>query len=168
MEITPHISEGDMLRLEITLNRSAFIGLGVNPERPPDKTDEDVTTVVTVPDRSTIILGGLEGVENNKGGKKIPILGDLPLIGGLFRKVAKSEKHNKLYIFVKAHILRPGQENTLADLKAVSLKNREAFEKLEREMDGYQDWPGLKPVPMDPPRVLEADSDFPMIPSRDS
>ncbi len=168
MEITPHISEGDMLRLEITLNRSAFLGLGADRDRPPDKTDEDVSTVVTVPDRSTIILGGLEGVTNDKGGKKIPILGDLPFIGGLFRSVVKSEKHNKLYIFVKAHILRPGGENALSDLKAISLKNREAFEKLEREMDAYEDWPGLKPEPMDPPHVLEADSDFPMITSRDS
>jgi len=158
MEITPHISEGDMLRLEITLNRSGFTSpLGVSLIKPPNKSDADVSTIVTVPDRSTIILGGLEKVENSKGGSKIPILGDLPLIGGLFREIEKKEGHDKLYVFVKAHILRPGGENALADFKEVSRRNRETFEQLEAEMQEYDDWPGIEAEPMNPARVLEAD-----------
>jgi type II secretory pathway component GspD/PulD (secretin) len=160
MEITPHISEGDMLRLEISLNRSDFTE-DIAPEggllKPPNKADEDVTTIITVPDKSTIILGGMDKISHSKGGKKIPILGDLPLIGGLFREVVRSEGHDKLYIFVKAHILRPEGETALADLKDISKKNREAFERLEQEMGEHQDWPGLNPSPMDPLRILEAD-----------
>ncbi|MHC4605193.1 MAG: type II secretion system protein GspD, partial [Planctomycetota bacterium] len=156
LTITPHISSGDMLRLEITLNRSGFsekpTGL-----RPPDKADADITTTVTVPDRSTIILGGMEKIEHTKGGKKVPFFGDLPLIGGIFRSVTRSEGHDKLYIFVKAHILRTNEELALADLKAVSRENRDRFEKLEAEMVEYEDWPGIKSAPMDPMRVLEDD-----------
>lgn len=158
MDITPHISEGDMLRLEISLNRSDFTeDISAGLTKPPNKADEDISTIVTVPDKSTIILGGLEKITDGKGGKKIPILGDLPLIGGLFRQVSRSGRNNKLYIFVKAHILRPNGTSALADLKDVSRKNREVFERLEKEMSEYHDWPGIKPTPLDPPRILEAD-----------
>jgi len=157
LAIKPHISTGDMLRLEVTLNRSGFTESLEGLTKPPNKSDADVTTVVTIPDKSTIILGGMEKVDHSKGGKKIPILGDLPILGGLFREVKRSGTQDKLYIFVKAHILRPGGNLALADLKAVSHKNREAFEKLETEMQSYQDWPGIKPQPMDPVRILESD-----------
>ena len=156
LNITPHISEGDMLRLEISLNRSGFTS-ELGGAVPPDKQDANIETVVTVPDKSTIILGGIEQLSNNKGGKKIPFLGDLPLLGGLFRNVARDDRQNKTYVFVKAHILRPRGNAALEDLKQVSLRNREAFEALEAEMGEYQDWPGLKPYPLDPVRILETE-----------
>ncbi|MFC1738214.1 secretin N-terminal domain-containing protein [Planctomycetota bacterium] len=156
LNITPHISTGNMLTLDITLNRSGFTS-ALGGAKPPDKADADVSTKITVPDGHTIILGGMEKIEHAKGGKKIPILGDIPIIGGAFREVAREESHDKLYIFVKAHILRPGGDLALADLKKVSEENRVTFEKLEREMQEYEDWPGLKPDPMDPVSVLEAD-----------
>ena len=156
LNIKPHISAGDMLRLEITLNRSDFTG-DLGEEKPPDKTDEDVSTIVTVPNKSTIILGGVENIRSSRGGKKVPLLGDIPLIGGLFRNVARSDRHNKLYIFVKAYILRPGGEFALDDLREVSQKNRRNFEELEDEMNRQETWPGTKPTPLDPLRVLEAD-----------
>ncbi len=158
LNITPHISTGDMLRLQITLNRSGFTGnLTEDLVKPPNKQDSDVDTVVTVPNNSTIILGGVERISDSKGGKKVPLLGDLPIIGGLFRDVSRSGGHDKLYIFVKAHILRPGNDLGLEDLKRVSRKNREAFEKLEAEMQEYSDWPGLEPKPLDPVKILEDD-----------
>ena len=42
-----------------------------------------------------------------KGGNKVPLLGDIPLVGGLFRSTSNSADDSKLYIFVKANILRP-------------------------------------------------------------
>lgn len=56
LEITPHISEGDLLRLEVALSRSDFTNK--SDKKPPDLTSSNVGTVVTVPDGSTIILGG--------------------------------------------------------------------------------------------------------------
>jgi type II secretory pathway component GspD/PulD (secretin) len=62
---------------------------------------------VTVPDGSTIILGGMVKLNQNKGGSKVPILGDIPLVGGLFRSIATRTIQSKLYVFVKAEIIRP-------------------------------------------------------------
>lgn len=162
LDIQPHISKGDQLRLIITLTRSDFRDTAaslreVDPT-PPDKVTSDVTTVITVPDGTTIILGGLEKLTQSKGGTKVPLLGDIPIIGGLFRSIANTDSQSRLYVFVKAHILRPGEPVTgLSDIEVVSAKNRATFERYEEEMQKYENWPGIKPEPMDPLRILEAD-----------
>lgn len=155
LEITPHISEGELLRLDIALTRSDF--LETTGEKPPNTTASEVVTAVTVPNGSTVILGGLLKLNQNKGGDKVPILGDLPLIGGLFRGIKNSDRQSKLYVFVKAEIIRPADHGQgMADLEAISERHRIAFEKHELEFQNYEDWPGIKPQPVDPVKVLEA------------
>jgi type II secretory pathway component GspD/PulD (secretin) len=156
LNITPHISDSDLLRLEIKLTRSDFgtiTGL-----KPPDITSSDIDTVVTVPDGSTIILGGLLKLNQGKGGSKIPLLGDIPLIGGLFRSVSNSDIQRKLYIFVKAEVIRPEDAKLgMASLVNISNRNRKAFEEYEDQFQKLQDWPGFDPQPIDPVKVLEAE-----------
>jgi general secretion pathway protein D len=161
LDIKPHISKGNNLRLEITLTRSDFVDRDSASTKPPDQAASDVTTVVTVPDGATIILGGMDKVNQNKGGDKIPLLGDIPLLGGLFRKTSNTSFQSKLYIFVKAHILRPGTDLTSDELIDISDENRVEFETTETEMQKYEDWPGIKPEPMDPTHILEADEPRP-------
>jgi general secretion pathway protein D len=155
LDITPHISRGDWLRLDIGLTRSDF-GT-ITGERPPDTTESNVDTTVTVPDGSTIILGGLLKLNQSKGGTKVPLLGDIPLIGGLFRSTSNSDLQRHLYVFVKAEIIRPDSEGFVGtDLTRISDRNREAFEKHEIEFQEYHDWPGIKPKAMKPFKVLDA------------
>lgn len=159
LEITPHISEGDLLRLEISLERSNQGKTGETrtiDQPPPDKVTQNINTVVTVPNKSTIILGGIVTLDQGKGGSKIPLLGDIPLIGGLFRSVSNSDSGVKLYIFVKAYILRPDTISGLSDLVKESQVYRDAFEKAEKEFQGHEDWPGIKPQPLSPEKVLES------------
>lgn len=156
LNITPHISEGDLLRLNIKLVRSDFTS--EDPKKPPNTTASELNTAVTVPDGSTIILGGLLKLNQNKGGKKVPILGDIPLVGGLFRGVSNSDRESKLYIFVKAEVIRPDLANgrAMQELERLSERNRLAFEQHEKEFQNYQNWPGIKSKPVQPERVLEA------------
>jgi general secretion pathway protein D len=160
LDITPHISKGSLLRLEIKMQRSSQTapqgGVGQN-EPPPDKNENNIETTVTVPDKSTIILGGIITVQQLKNNWKVPLLGDIPIVGGLFRSVSNSSQHSKLYIFVKGEILRP--EDTVAglpDLERISDRNKQAFEEFEDRFQSYQDWPGIKPKNMNPAKVLEA------------
>jgi len=167
LDIEPHISEGDLLRLKIDIKRSDF---RLNPDysldtsegkitgpTPPDKLTSIVNTVITVPDQKTIILGGLEKLNQTKGGTKTPFLGDLPLIGGLFRSVNNSDSQSRLYLFVKAYIIRPDSADGQSDIVRISKQNRDEFEKYEKQMQEYEDWPGFKPTPLDPVKVLEDD-----------
>ncbi len=157
LDITPHISEGDLLRLDISLIRSDFLS-GGDADKPPNTTQSEVATAVTVPDGSTVILGGLLKLNQTRGGKKVPILGDLPLIGGLFGGANNEDRQSKLYVFVKAEVIRPeqGMAQGLEDLEKLSERNRLAFEKHEQEFQNYQSWPGIKAKPVQPEKVLEA------------
>ena len=157
MDITPHISEGQLLRLEITLTRSDF-GT-ITGDKPPDTTSSDLTTVVTVPDGSTIILGGMIKMNQGKGGTKVPLLGDLPLVGALFRSVSNTDLQRRLYIFVKAEIIRPAEAlaQGLPDMERISQRNRLAFETFEQEFQGYKSVPGVKSKPVAPAKVLDTE-----------
>lgn len=157
LTIFPHISKGDNLRLEIELIRTDF-GI-ITGDKPPDTANNKITTVVTVPNNATIILGGMERLNQTKSNTKVPILGDLPLIGPLFTNVDNSDIQKQLYVFVKAHILRPGQDEITedSDIIKISKKNRIEFEKLETEMQEYEELTGFKPTVMEPLHILEDD-----------
>jgi len=156
LDITPHISEGDLLRLDIKLTRSDFGAL--LGTRPPDKKQSEVTTAVTLPNGTTAVLGGLVRLNETKGGSKVPILGDIPVLGGLFRGIHNKEEGEFLYMFVKAEIIRPDDTagHGMKELEVLSDRNRQAFEKRELEYQTYQDWPGIKPKRVDPSKVLDA------------
>jgi type II secretory pathway component GspD/PulD (secretin) len=154
LQITPHISEGDLLRLDVHLSREDF---GTRPTEgaPPDKATSEVTTTVFVPDNHTVILGGLVKLNQSKGGSKVPILGDIPLVGALFRSVDNSDVEKKLYVFLRANTVRPYEEARLVDLQKISEEHRKAFEESEAEFQKHEDFPGITPEPMRPERVLE-------------
>lgn len=154
LSITPNISEGDLLRLEINMLREDF---EKKVDVPPDYTTSNINTIVTVPDGSTIILGGLTKLKQKKIGEKVPFFGDIPFVGGLFRTIDNSDKANKLYVFVKATILRPDETAGLAQLQRVSERDKVEFEREERVFQEYEQWPGIKPEPMDPLKVLEVE-----------
>jgi len=154
LQITPHISDSNLLRLDVHLSREDF---GARPTEgaPPDKATSQVTTTVFVPDNHTVILGGLVKLNQSKGGSKVPILGDIPLVGILFRSIENNDLEKKLYVFLKANIVRPYDETGTADLQKISQQQRETFETSEAEFQKHEGVPGLKPKPMQPERVLE-------------
>jgi general secretion pathway protein D len=161
LEITPHISKGELLRLEITMTRSSQspppAGAGVNVP-PQPKIENNIQTTVTVPDKSTIILGGIIQLDQRKNNWKVPLLGDIPIVGGLFRKIGNTGSDHRLYVFVKGEILRPDETFAgLPDLKEISDRHKKAFEEFEKKFQSYEDWPGIKPKAMSPVRVLEAE-----------
>ncbi|MHC4330255.1 MAG: secretin N-terminal domain-containing protein, partial [Planctomycetota bacterium] len=154
LTITPNISEGDLLLLQVELDRTDFLQ---RPDTsvPPDTTASNINTIVTVPDGRTIILGGLLKLNQTKGGAKVPLLGDIPLLGGFFRSTSNTDDESRLYVFLKANILRPDETAMgLPELEKISDKNRAAFETFEEKFQKYEDWPGIKSRPMDPSQVL--------------
>ena len=157
LTIQPNISEGDLLLLIVKLERTDFLKRA-DLAKPPDTTSSNIDTTVTVPDGKTIILGGMLKLNQSKGGNKVPILSDIPLVGGLFRSTSNSADDSKLYIFVKANILRPEAATSgLPELEKISERNRKALEESETRFQKYEDWPGIKPRPVDPVKVLDAE-----------
>ncbi|MBN2210319.1 MAG: hypothetical protein JW709_02880 [Sedimentisphaerales bacterium] len=147
LTITPHISEGDFLKLEITLSVNSFLGESSGSVPPPKSTNE-ISTMVTVPNNTTIVLGGLTTETTGTTVNKIPLLGDIPFAGALFRNVSYSQNKNVLYVFVKANIIRSdkGGETSFEDLDILSEKHREKLRKLEK---GYENLPIIPGIPAD-------------------
>ncbi|MBR0261024.1 MAG: type II secretion system protein GspD [Selenomonadaceae bacterium] len=73
-------------------------------------------TTVTVRDGEPMIIGGLIGAEEEKSVSKIPFLGDLPILGALFRNHRKSKSESELIIFLTAHVLG-GNSNEILSVK---------------------------------------------------
>ncbi len=75
----------------------------------PELTTRQSTTEVTVKEGQSLVLGGLRQQEMSNTHTKVPFLGDLPLIGGLFKHEESEITHSVLTIFITPHILEAGQ-----------------------------------------------------------
>jgi len=62
--------------------------------------------VAITPDGQTVVIGGLMGTTKSSSLTKVPILGDIPLLGKLFQSTTKSTDKNELILFLTPHILR--------------------------------------------------------------
>jgi general secretion pathway protein D len=103
LKIKPQINAGDRIRLELDLEITEIAAQ--DPELGPTTTKRQVKTTVRVRDNQTVVIGGLMRDRVSEGVSKVPFLGDIPLIGSLFRvKSRKIEKRN-LLIFLTPHII---------------------------------------------------------------
>jgi len=94
-------------------------------------------TVVVVPDRQTVIIGGLMQSEKGESVTKIPLLGDIPWIGGLFRHTIKNVSKTELLIFLTPNIVT--QPTQLASLTATERANSQALQTVEADLDRFLD-----------------------------
>ena len=105
LRISPTIASDNYLRLTIDQTVANF-GARPTPGAPPDQTSRTVSTNVTIPDKYTVVLGGLVQREERSSVSKVPFLGDLPLIGWLFRTSDDQANPSHLFLFVTPRILR--------------------------------------------------------------
>ncbi|MEO0443383.1 MAG: type II secretion system secretin GspD [Pseudomonadota bacterium] len=111
LSVTPQISEGDTVVLEIDQEVSGVSNQPVAGAVDIVTTERKITTQVIARDREVIILGGLLEDEVLESQQKVPLLGDIPLFGRLFRNDDTSYGKANLMIFLKATIVR--DEETL-------------------------------------------------------
>jgi general secretion pathway protein D len=118
LTISPSISASGYLRLNISLVISTFTG-ATTANLPPPKTTRTITTTVNVPDGDTMVIGGIITESDTEDSSKIPWLGDIPLLGRLFRRDIDSTRRTTLYFFVTPHIL---EDENFADLSEISYR----------------------------------------------
>lgn len=108
LQISPHIADNNYLLLNIQLTVSAFDGeprvLG-DTVIPANRITRKLQTVVTVPDRHTVVLGGLMSQIERSTVDKTPWLGDLPIVGHLFKSSNESNRRTSLFLFVTPTIM---------------------------------------------------------------
>lgn len=125
LTITPHISQDGMVRLEIDQSISSLAGKQVaGIALTPVTYTRETKTSVMVRNNHTIVISGLIRDNKTETVDKIPILGDIPLLGLLFRKKSTSSTKTNLLVFITPRVVRTTQQ--IADL--TTLKRHEMTE----------------------------------------
>ncbi|MBM4363545.1 MAG: type II secretion system secretin GspD, partial [Deltaproteobacteria bacterium] len=139
IKVTPHINDRDQVRLEIQEEISeagAPSGaLGVVPI-----TRRRANTTVVVDDQQTVVIGGLMRDALQKTRRKIPVLGDLPVLGFLFRSTTEQARKTNLLLILTPYVIRDQH-----DLRKV-------FERKMQERQEFVDRYFVFERPWEPPR----------------
>jgi general secretion pathway protein D len=111
MKITPHVSQAGLIRLnidgEITKLITAVTSASIDT---PVTAKRRAQTTVTMKSDATVVIGGLTRDDTTRVEKKLPLLGDLPLLGGLFRYRSEESQKTNLLIFITPHVMN-GQDD---------------------------------------------------------
>ena len=103
IKVTPQITPDDRIIMDLSVNKDAVGQVFANI---PSIDTRQVTTQVLVNNGDTIVLGGIYETESRNQLNKVPVLGDLPLIGSMFRHTSESIEKQELLIFVTPKILK--------------------------------------------------------------
>jgi general secretion pathway protein D len=125
MNVTPTVEENNCISLQLAPKVTEFEGFieyggrsiaisgSTRADLPPGFyqpifSTREIQTEVTIYDGATVVMGGLTREEIKEVNDKVPLLGDIPLIGKLFRSKGETNQKKNLLIFVTANILSPG------------------------------------------------------------
>ncbi len=111
LRIRPQISQGGTVKLQIFQEASSLDPSTVNSPQGPITNRRSIESSVVVDDNDIVVLGGLIQDTYGTSEEKVPLLGDLPLIGQLFRYETRTRNKTNLMVFLQPHIIRNTEEN---------------------------------------------------------
>ncbi|MBN1507620.1 MAG: type II secretion system secretin GspD [Sedimentisphaerales bacterium] len=106
LDVTPHVSQGGLVRLEVHSEFTKLIeDVSASSLNTPVTAKRSAKTVVTMHSGATVVIGGLIRDDKTRVTKKIPLLGDLPVLGALFQDQRDRTQKTNLLIFITPHIM---------------------------------------------------------------
>jgi len=114
LKITPHVTEGRLVRMKISLevtNIDLASTLTTSSTLPVTQ-KRTVDTTVIVKDSQTVVIGGLIEDAETSNETKVPVLGDIPILGWLFRDSSETNARTNLYIFLTPRVIKSPAEAT--------------------------------------------------------
>jgi general secretion pathway protein D len=130
LKVTPQINEGNAVQLLIEQEVSSVSGttgvdISINKR--------EIKTTVIVDDGGTVVLGGLIDEDIQESVSKVPLLGDIPILGHLFSSTSSSKRKRNLMVFIRPKIIREGVTmNQISHQKYNFIR----AEQLKRQADG--------------------------------
>ena len=125
LTITPHINQADTLRLEIRTEVVKLKAGTPDDQFLPTTFKRTAETTVIVNDGNTVVIGGIIGQDATEGEGKIPFLGDIPLLGWLFKTHNNTSTKTNMFIFITPRIIK-----NPADIAAVTLQKEDSMGKV--------------------------------------
>jgi general secretion pathway protein D len=159
LKVTPHINEGATLRLEIEQEISS-----IAPSVSRDSQAVDLVTnkrkiksTVLADNGQVIVLGGLIQDDVTQSDSKVPLLGDIPLLGGLFRSSKEVKVKRNLMVFIRPSVVR--------DAAGLHNLSQQKYQDI-RLLDGAEQ--GLSPLPINPQQLFDRGAAAPELDLRSS
>ncbi len=173
LEVTPQINAGDEVRMELRQQVSSIAGPVSKSFNELIINKREINTTVTVRDGEIIALGGLLDDNERRTIQKVPFLGDIPILGELFKSRGKSRVKTNLMVFIRPTILKdPNDARRFSSSRYGYIRDRQLARNPDQEpsLDALvRDYLGTVPpsVPSRPDdQIIYAPGDMPAV--RDS
>ena len=146
LKVTPRINHGDSITLEIEQSTE-----NVSPTVVADASDlvtdkTEIKTSALIKDGQVLVLGGLIREDDVKSSSRVPILGDLPLIGKLFRSSSVDKTKNNLMVFIRPIILKDELQITGLTAQRYAFMREKQLQKSLSSFIKFPDEPLMPPL----------------------
>ena len=130
LNISPHISNDNYLRLNIFLQIEDFTGAGsADGAVPPPRSSREIETNITVRSGKTVVIGGLSTDNQRTTVQGVPLLSSIPILGELFKTTNEIHDKTTLYVFITPTIL-----SEFEALERISYEKKLEISKLEGQI----------------------------------
>ena len=126
LQVRPQINEGNAVKMHINQEVSSIFGPLGDMSTDLITNKRQIETTVLVEDGDTIVLGGLIDDDVQESVKKVPLLGDIPLLGRIFQSSSTSRTKRNLMVFLKPTIVRDAE-----DVRNISNRKYNYFEAIQ-------------------------------------
>ena len=117
-EVTPHVNNAGFVTIDLQPKITAILDfVTVENTQLPRLSTEEATTKVMIKDGDTLVIAGLIKDQVTETKKRVPILGDIPFLGEVFRKSESTKTKTELMIFLTPHIITPELKTASAGSK---------------------------------------------------
>ena len=114
LTVTPHVHDGTNIRLQIAQEITSVVDSAVGDSAFADvvTSKREIDTTILAEDGQTIVLGGLIQDDVTDTRRKVPLLGDIPVLGNLFRSTRETRTKTNLLVFIRPTVINSGEQAT--------------------------------------------------------
>jgi general secretion pathway protein D len=162
LEVKPQIGAGGSIKLFLRQEVSSIAGPVTNNSSDLILNKREIQTTMTVDDGQIMAIGGLLDDNERRTLEKVPLLGDIPVIGQLFRSRTRSRGKTNLMVFIRPTILRsPADAAALAARRYATVRDQQLAQHPDQEPsidELLRDYMGIEPPIALPPVSTETGS----------
>ncbi|AZG13106.1 MULTISPECIES: type II secretion system secretin GspD [Cupriavidus] len=149
LRVRPQITEGGQVKMQIYQESSSVVASTATLIQGPTTNVRSIETNVLVDDGQIIVLGGLIEDSYGDGVQKVPLLGDIPYLGSLFRYENKNRRKTNLLVFLRPYVMRTAG--------ATDRLTQDRYEYIRGQQQGFVS-----------PNMVVRDKDTPVLPPADA
>lgn len=151
LDVTPQVSANGIVTLDVSQTANDLQGF--TDFNAPIVNQRQAETTVSIKDGETIILGGIMRTTVNSKVSKIPILGDIPILGELFKSTSRQNQKTELMVFLTPHIVRTPEDAAKlveSEKEKLSPESKAALDGVIKKGDKQGQNGGIKSGPKQP------------------